>query len=185
MTSKILTKTDRQMEDRMIAVANDPFAPTRSPKARAFKRTWLELAEALGRRAGAAGVGGVGLPRLRPRTVARSCTCDRRRWRSCRSYRFLETSAPARDRTRTSDDHFESPDPELAAVEFVQSDRARAPRMQRRWIRSPRPRSMKASMPAARAQVQRTSRFRRPSATSARSCARLGGHGAAVSASSR
>src|SRR5438093_8283287 len=47
MGSKIITKTDRQMEDRMIAVAGDPLRADTLAKARAFKRTWLELAEAL------------------------------------------------------------------------------------------------------------------------------------------
>jgi hypothetical protein len=47
--AKIITKTDRQMEDRMLAVANDPVRADTLQKARAFKRTWLELAEALAR----------------------------------------------------------------------------------------------------------------------------------------
>src|SRR6185503_16517898 len=47
MGANILTKTDRQMEDRMIAVAGDPERADTLQKARAFKRTWLELAEAL------------------------------------------------------------------------------------------------------------------------------------------
>ena len=47
MGANIITKTDRQMEDRMIAVANDPMRSDTLQKARAFKRTWLELAEAL------------------------------------------------------------------------------------------------------------------------------------------
>ena len=41
------TKTDREMEDRMLAVANDPERVDVLDKARRFKRTWLELAEAL------------------------------------------------------------------------------------------------------------------------------------------
>ena len=49
MGAKILTKTDRQMEDRMMAVADDPLRADTLQKARAFKRTWLELAEALTR----------------------------------------------------------------------------------------------------------------------------------------
>ena len=49
MGSKIITKTDRQMEDRMLAVSSDPERADTLAKARAFKRTWLELAEALSR----------------------------------------------------------------------------------------------------------------------------------------
>jgi hypothetical protein len=119
MGSKILTKTDRQMEDRMLAVAADPERADTLAKARAFKRTWLELAEALTRCA------------------------DKRLWEKwgfsdfdayCRkelhlkgstvakllgSYRFLESSAPrVIERART--DHFESPIPSLATVDFVQ-----------------------------------------------------------------
>lgn len=41
------TKTDREMEDRMLAVASDPERVDVLGKARRFKRTWLELAEAL------------------------------------------------------------------------------------------------------------------------------------------
>ena len=119
MGSKILTKTDRQMEDRMLAVADDPVRADTLAKARAFKRTWLELAEALNR-----------------------CN-DKRLWENwgfsdfdayCRkelhlrgstvqkllgSYRFLETSAPrVIERART--DHYEAPIPSLATVDFVQ-----------------------------------------------------------------
>ena len=119
MGSKILTKTDREMEDRMIAVTADPDRADTLAKARAFKRTWLELAEALTR-----------------------CT-DKRLWEKwgfsdfdayCRkelhlkgstvakllgSYRFLESSAPrVIERART--DHYESPIPSLATVDFVQ-----------------------------------------------------------------
>jgi hypothetical protein len=119
MGAKIITKTDRQMEDRMLAVANDPERAETLQKARAFKRTWLDLAEALSR------------------------TNDKRMWEKwgfsdfdayCRkelhlrgstvakllgSYRFLETSAPrVIERART--DHYEAPIPSLPVVEFVQ-----------------------------------------------------------------
>jgi hypothetical protein len=49
MGAKIITKTDRQMEDRMHAVSGDAERADTLQKARAFKRTWLELAEALTR----------------------------------------------------------------------------------------------------------------------------------------
>jgi hypothetical protein len=119
MGSKIITKTDRQMEDRMLAVANDPERADTLTKARAFKRTWLELAEALTR-----------------------CN-EKRLWEKwgfsdfdayCRkelhlrgstvqkllgSYRFLETSAP-RVIERAREDHYDAPIPSLATVDFVQ-----------------------------------------------------------------
>ena len=49
MGAKIITKTERAMEDQLAAVANDPERADTLAKARAFKRTWLELADALAR----------------------------------------------------------------------------------------------------------------------------------------
>ncbi len=118
-TSKILTKTDRAMEDQMLAVSSDPVRADTLQKARAFKRTWLELAEVLNR------------------------ANDKKLWEQwgfsdfdayCRkelhlrgstvqkllgSYRFLETSAP-RVIERARNDHFEAPIPSIQTVEFVE-----------------------------------------------------------------
>src|SRR6185503_12428880 len=41
------TKTDRAMEDRMLAVAGDDERVEVIARARTFKRSWIELAEAL------------------------------------------------------------------------------------------------------------------------------------------
>ena len=120
MGAKIITKTDRQMEDRMIAVAADPERADTLAKARAFKRTWLELAEALARVQQGKQWEGWGFPdfdaycrkelHLRSSTVAKLLG----------SYRFLETSAPrVIERARASEPAFESPIPSLASVEFV------------------------------------------------------------------
>jgi len=125
MGSKIITKTDRQMEDRMLAVANDPMRADTLAKARAFKRTWLELAEALTRVQARQSWEEWGFHdfdaycrkelHLRASTVAKLLG----------SYRFLETSAPrVIERART--DHFESPIPSMPAVEFVQKATERA-----------------------------------------------------------
>jgi hypothetical protein len=46
-TTQAVTKTDREMEDRMLAVADDPERVDALSRARRFKRSWLELAEAL------------------------------------------------------------------------------------------------------------------------------------------
>jgi len=119
MGAKIITKTDRQMEDRMIAVAADPERADTLAKARAFKRTWLELAEALARVQGQRSWENWGFPdfdaycrkelHLRSSTVAKLLG----------SYRFLETSAPrVIERARQVPD-FEAPIPSLASVEFV------------------------------------------------------------------
>ena len=119
MGAKIITKTDRQMEDRMLSVANDPMRADTLQKARAFKRTWLELAEALQRVQNQAAWEGWGFSdfdaycrkelHLRANTVAKLLG----------SYRFLETSAP-RVIERAREDPFEAPIPTVKAVEFVQ-----------------------------------------------------------------
>jgi len=119
MASKIITKTDSLMEDRMLAVAGDPDRADTLQKARAFKRTWLELAEALSRASekklwekwGFADFDSYCRKELHLRgsTVAKLLG----------SYRFLETSAPrVIERART--DHYEAPIPSMATVEFVE-----------------------------------------------------------------
>jgi hypothetical protein len=119
MGAKILTKTDRQMEDRMHAVSDDPERAETLLKARAFKRTWLELAEALSRATEKRLWEKWGFSdfdaycrkelHLRGSTVAKLLG----------SYRFLETSAPnVIERSRA--DHYDAPIPSLPAVEFVQ-----------------------------------------------------------------
>ncbi len=119
MGQKIITKTDRQMEDRMMAVASDPERADTLQKARAFKRTWLELAQALSKIQSENAWERWGFVdfdsyckkelHLRGSTVAKLLG----------SYRFLETSAPrVIERART--DHYESPIPSMATVEFVQ-----------------------------------------------------------------
>ena len=103
----------------MLSVANDPVRADTLQKARAFKRTWLELAEALQRVQNQATWEGWGFSdfdaycrkelHLRPNTVAKLLG----------SYRFLETSAP-RVIERAREDPFEAPIPTVKAVEFVQ-----------------------------------------------------------------
>ena len=119
MASKILTKTDMLMEDRMLAVSADPVRADTLAKARAFKRTWLELAEALSKVSENKLWEKWGFSdfdaycrkelHLRGSTVAKLLG----------SYRFLETSAPrVIERART--DHYEAPIPSIATVEFVE-----------------------------------------------------------------
>ncbi|CAN5498966.1 hypothetical protein BH11MYX1_BH11MYX1_30840 [soil metagenome] len=119
MGEKILTKTDRQMEDRMLAVQNDPMRAETLQKARQFKRTWLELAQALARVQAGGSWENWGFSdfdaycrkelHLRANTVAKLLG----------SYRFLETSAPSVIE-RAREDPFEAPIPSVKAVEFVQ-----------------------------------------------------------------
>src|SRR5438132_12642921 len=121
MGAKIITKTDRQMEDRLHAVSDDPVRADTLQKARAFKRTWIELAEALSRASEKRLWEKWGFSdfdaycrkelHLRGSTVAKLLG----------SYRFLETSAP-RVIEPARDDHSElgAPIPSLPAVEVVQ-----------------------------------------------------------------
>jgi len=111
------TKTDRQMEDTMLAVSGDPERVGALAAARAFKRSWIELAEALHR------VGDQGLwegwgfktfeaycrieLHLKKATVAKLLG----------SYRFLESNAP-RVLRRSPDDE-SAPVPSLEAVDFA------------------------------------------------------------------
>lgn len=115
-TPRTATKTDRQMEDTMAAVAHDPERVRVLSAARAFKRSWIELAEAL-------------------RKVADQASWETWGYRSfedyCRlelhikkptvdkllgSYRFLEANAPrVLDRRREPT----APVPSLEAVDFV------------------------------------------------------------------
>lgn len=128
MGANIITKTDRQMEDRLLAVSGDPLRADTLQKARAFKRTWLELAEALTKVQAARSWEQWGFTdfdaycrkelHLRGSTVAKLLG----------SYRFLETSAPrVIERARSSGfENLETPIPSLPAVEFVQKATERA-----------------------------------------------------------
>ncbi len=128
MGANIITKTDRQMEDRLLAVSGDPLRADTLQKARAFKRTWLELAEALTKVQAGRSWEQWGFTdfdaycrkelHLRGSTVAKLLG----------SYRFLETSAPrVIERARsTGFENLETPIPSLPAVEFVQKATERA-----------------------------------------------------------
>lgn len=122
MGANIITKTDRQMEDHMHAVASDPMRADTLQKARAFKRTWIELADALTRVQSNKSWEGWGYPDFdtycRKELHLRGATVQK----LLGSYRFLETSAPRvieRSREIEKED-FSTPIPSLPAVEFVQ-----------------------------------------------------------------
>jgi hypothetical protein len=120
MGSKIITKTDRAMADQMVAVSDDPERADTLAKARSFKRTWLELAEALMRVQQHDRWRSWGFDdfeaycrkelHLRASTVAKLLG----------SYRFLESSAPkVLERSRKGASDFGAPVPSIGAVEFV------------------------------------------------------------------
>jgi hypothetical protein len=122
MGANIITKTDRQMEDRMVAVAGDPLRADTLQKARAFKRTWIELADVLTKVQANRSWEGWGFPDFdtycRKELHLRGATVQK----LLGSYRFLETSAPrvierARD---VEPEDLSTPIPSLPVVEFVQ-----------------------------------------------------------------
>ena len=122
MGANIITKTDRVMEDRMHAVASDPMRADTLQKARAFKRTWIELADALTKVQANKSYEGWGYPDFdtycRKELHLRGATVQK----LLGSYRFLETSAPrVIERAREIEqEDFSTPIPSLPAVEFVQ-----------------------------------------------------------------
>jgi hypothetical protein len=122
MGANIITKTDRKMEDHMHAVAGDPLRADTLQKARAFKRTWIELADALTKVQSNKSWETWGYPDFdtycRKELHLRGATVQK----LLGSYRFLETSAPrvierARD---VEPEDLSTPIPSLPVVEFVQ-----------------------------------------------------------------
>jgi hypothetical protein len=120
MGSKIITKTDRAMEDQMLAVGDDPERADTLAKARAFKRTWLELAEALARVQAHESWGRWGYTDFdaycRKELHLRGSTVQK----LLGSFRFLQTSAPRVIERAHERETFDAPLPSIAAVEFVQ-----------------------------------------------------------------
>lgn len=118
MGSKILTKTDAMMEDQMFAVEGDPERADTIAKARAFKRTWLELAEALQRVSRKNQWSGWGYPDFdtycRKELHLRASTVQK----LLGSYSFLESAAP-RVIERARDERQQAPIPSIASVDFV------------------------------------------------------------------
>ena len=116
------TKTDRIMEDAMLAAAGDPERVGAIDKARAFKRSWIELAESLtgiyDRRSYEKwGYASFELYcrkelHLKPATVQKLLG----------SFRFLQTNAPRvleRSLEPSASDRPAAPVPSMQAVDFV------------------------------------------------------------------
>lgn len=115
----VSTKTDREMEDTMLSVADDPERVEVLAKARRFKRSWIELADAL------TGVyeretwvqwGFAGFEEycrkelhLKKATVAKLLG----------SYRFLKARAPRLLERSQGEVEADAPVPSLQAVDFV------------------------------------------------------------------
>lgn len=116
-SARVVTQTDRKMEDAMLAFAGDSERVQVLEVARAFKRSWLDLAEALTRVYDQGNWERWGFEsfeaycrlelHIKKNTVAKLLG----------SYRFLETNAPKVLR-RTADEPA-APLPSLQAVDFV------------------------------------------------------------------
>tara|TARA_R110002096_G_scaffold299503_2_gene493942 strand:- start:4851 stop:5495 length:645 start_codon:yes stop_codon:yes gene_type:complete len=118
MGSVAPTKTDRKLEDKMLAAAGDPERADVIGKARTFKRSWLELAEALTgvlERGSWEGWGYKSFDayckkelQITPSTAAKLTG----------SFRFLKSNAPTIiERSHTN---HEAPIPDVKTVDFVQ-----------------------------------------------------------------
>jgi hypothetical protein len=118
MASVGTTKTDRKLEDKMLAAAGDPMRANVIDKARSFKRSWLELGEALTTVLEKGSWEGWGYPsfdayckkelQITPSTAAKLTG----------SFRFLKSNAP----TIIERSHHDAnaPVPDVRAVDFVQ-----------------------------------------------------------------
>jgi hypothetical protein len=116
-TATVETKTDRVLEDRMLAFAGDPERVDVLSRARTFKRSWIELAEALAGVYERSSWDRWGYPSfdaycrnelaLTPSTAAKLLG----------SFRFLRTSAPRVVERAVREPS--APVPSLRAVDFV------------------------------------------------------------------
>ena len=118
MASVASTKTDRKLEDKMLAAAGDPERANVIARARGFKRSWLELAEALTQVLEKGSWEGWGYKsfdayckielQVSPSTAAKLTG----------SFRFLKTEAPTIIERSHHDQNAMIPD--VKAVDFVQ-----------------------------------------------------------------
>ena len=111
------TKTDREMEDRMLAAAGDPERVDVLAKARAFKRSWIELADALARTYERESWQGWGFSDFESYCRRELHLTPATAQKLLGSYRFLRSSEP-RVIERAREDP-EAPVPSQKAVDFV------------------------------------------------------------------
>lgn len=117
VTPSAVTKTDRQLEDKMLAFADDGERVEVLGKARAFKRSWIELAQAL-----SAVVERGSWERWGYRSFDAYCKTELHVTPSTAakllgSFRFLESSAPRVIERAESEPA--APVPDLKVVDFV------------------------------------------------------------------
>jgi hypothetical protein len=115
--SAVETKTDRALEDKMLAFAGDSERVEVLARARAFKRSWIELAESLSRVYERTAWQGWGFESFEAYCKAELHLTPATASKLLGSFRFLRTSAP-RVIARAHDEPA-APVPSLAAVDFV------------------------------------------------------------------
>lgn len=115
------TQTDRVMEDSMLQFANDPERVQVLGKARLFKRSWIELAEALTRVDAKSAWKGWGYSSFTDYCKKELHLTSNTAAKLVGSYRFLRTSAPkiVEKAADTSVHEFSSSIPSMKAVDFV------------------------------------------------------------------
>jgi hypothetical protein len=111
------TKTDRALEDRMLAVAGDAERVEVLARARAFKRSWIELAEALARVYERGAWQGWGFDSFEAYCKGELHVTPATAAKLLGSFRFLRASAP-RVIARAQEEPA-APVPSLGAVDFV------------------------------------------------------------------
>jgi hypothetical protein len=115
--SAVETKTDRALEDRMLAFAGDGERVEVLARARAFKRSWIELAEGLARVYERSAWQGWGFESFEAYCKGELHVTPATAAKLLGSFRFLRASAP-RVITRAHEEPT-APVPSLAAVDFV------------------------------------------------------------------
>jgi hypothetical protein len=111
------TKTDRVLEDRMLSFAGDEERVEALARARTFKRSWIELAEALARVHERNSWERWGYPSFDAYCRNELCLTPATAAKLLGSFRFLRTSAPrVIERVQSQP---AAPVPSLKAVDFV------------------------------------------------------------------
>jgi hypothetical protein len=116
-SSHVTTKTDRALEDRMLAVAGDAERVEVIARARTFKRSWIELAESLTAVFERGSWERWGFESFQAYCKTELCLTPSTATKLLGSFRFLRTDAP--QVIRRAREEPSSPVPSLKAVDFV------------------------------------------------------------------
>ena len=117
MATPVQTKTDLEMQNRMLAVADDPERAEALTAARNFKRSWLELAEALSKVYERKSWKHWGYASFDEYSKSELHITKATASKLIGSFRFLKTSAPKIiERAQAAP---EAPIPSMKAIDFV------------------------------------------------------------------